>query len=104
MHGCKRLLNHSTAAEGLLLARGSTQRPKATSMDAILVPQPADTDGDADSDATEGTGSEQDEDGDATERAQDGDATENAEDGHAPEHARGALTDATTKSPRKNNE
>ena len=54
--------------------------------------------------ATEGPGSEQDEDGDATERAQDGDATENAEDGDATEHARGALTDATTESPRKNNE
>ena len=65
MHECKRLLNHSTAAEGLLLARCSTLRPKATSMDAFLVPQPADTKGDADSDATEGPGSEQDEDGDA---------------------------------------
>ena len=52
-------------------------------MDAFLVPLPADTNGDADSDATESTGSEQDEDGDATERAQDGDATENAEDGDA---------------------
>ena len=95
MHECKRVLNHSTAAEGLLLARDSTQRTKATSMDAFLVPQPADTDGDADSDATEGTGSEQDE---------DGDATENAEDGDAREHARGAPTTATTESPRKNNE
>ena len=28
MHECKRLLNHSTAAEGLLLARSSTQRTK----------------------------------------------------------------------------
>ena len=101
MHECKRLLNHSTAAEGLLLARCSTLRPKATSMDAFLVPQPADTKGDADSDATEGPGSEQDEDGDATERAQDGDATENAEDGDATEHARGALTAATTEPPRK---
>ena len=52
MHECKRVLNHSTAAEGLLLARDSIQRTKATSMDAFLVPQPADTDGDADSDAT----------------------------------------------------
>ena len=104
MHECKRLLNHSTAAEGLLLARCSTLRPKATSMDAFLVPQPADTKGDADSDATESPGSEQDEDGDATERAQDGDATENAEDGDATEHARGALTAATTEPPRKNNE
>ena len=73
MHECKRLLNHSTAAEGLLLARSSTQRTKATSMDAFLVPQPTDSDADADSDATEPTGSdatehdaERDEDGDAT--------------------------------------
>jgi HAMP domain-containing protein len=102
MHECKRVLNHNTAAEGLLLARDSIQRTKATSMDAFLVPQPADTDGDADSDATECPGSEQDEDGDATERAQDGDATENAEDGDATEHARGALTVAATESPRKN--
>ena len=84
-----------------MLARGSTQRPTATSMDAFLVPQPADIDGDADSDATEGSGSEQDEDGDATDRAQDGNAAENAEDGDATEHARGALTAATTEPPRK---
>ena len=64
-------------------------------MDAFLVPQPADTDRDAYSDATEGPGSKQDEDGDATEHAQDVDAQE---------HARGALTAATTESPRKNNE
>ena len=95
MHECKRLLNHSTAAEGLLLARSSTQRSKATSMDAFLVPEPADTDSDADRDATECPGSKQDEDGDATEHAQDVDAQE---------HARGALTAATTESPRKNNE
>ena len=56
-------------------------------MAAFLVPQPAGTDGDADSDATEGIGSEQDEDGDATERAQDGDAAENAEDDDATERA-----------------
>ena len=95
MHECKRLLNHSTAAEGLLLARSSTQRSKATSMDAFLLPQPADADSDADNDATECPGSKHDEDGDATERAQDVDAQE---------HARGALTAATTESPRKNNE
>ena len=94
MHECKRLLNHSTAADGLLLARSSTQRSKATSMDAFLVPEPADTDSDADGGATECPGSKQDEDGDATERAQDVDAQE---------HARGALTAATTESPRKNN-
>ena len=52
-------------------------------MDALLVPQPADTDGDAHSDATESSGIEQDEDGVATTRA------------------RGALTAATTESPRK---
>ena len=64
MHECKRLLNHSTAADGLLLARSSTQRTKATCMDAFLVPQPTDSDADADSDATEPTGS------DATEQLQ----------------------------------
>ena len=96
MHECKRLLNHSIAAEGLLCARDSTQRTNATSMDAFLVPQPADADDDADRDATEGTGSEQDEDDDATELAQDDGATENAKDGDATEHAREALTAATT--------
>ena len=50
---CKKLLNHSTAAEGLLLARSSTQRTNATSMDAFLVPKPTDSDADAPSDATE---------------------------------------------------
>ena len=68
MHECKRLLNHSTAAEGLLVARSSTQSTKATSMDPFLVPQPTDADADADSDATEH----------ATEHAADGDATEHA--------------------------
>ena len=56
MHECKRLLNHSTGAEGLLIARTSEQRTKATSMDAFLVPQPSDTNADADSDATDRTG------------------------------------------------
>ena len=39
MHECKRLLNHSTAAEGLLLARSSTQRAKVgcTIMEALRV-------------------------------------------------------------------
>ena len=85
MHECKRLLNHSTAAEGLLLARSSTQRTKATSMDAFLVPQPTDTGADADSDATERSGSDDalDEDGDAT------------------EHARGDLPGVTTEPPTK---
>ena len=108
MHECKRLLNHSTAAEGLLLARSSTQRTKATSMDAFLVPQPTDSDADADSDAKERTGSdaaehatEHDEAGDTTEHAQDGDATENAEDGDATEHARGDLSAVTTEPPTK---
>ena len=64
-------------------------------MDTFLVPQPADTDSEADSDATECPGNTQNEDGDATERAQDSDAQE---------HARGTLTAATTESPRKNNE
>ena len=85
MHECKRLLNHSTAAEGLLLARSSTQRTQATSMDAFLVPQPTDTGADADSDATERSGSDDalDEDGDAT------------------EHARGDLPGLTTEPPTK---
>ena len=72
MHECKRLLHHSTAAEGLLVARTSAQHSNATSMDAFLVAEPSDTDSGADSD-----------------------------DGQ--EHARGALTAATTESPRKNN-
>ena len=71
MHEYKRLLNHSTAAEGLLLVRCSTERPTATPMDAFLVPQPADTDSDADSDATERAGSKHDEDSDVTGRAQE---------------------------------
>ena len=39
MHECKRLLNHSTAAEGLLLARSSTQHTKVgcTIMEALRV-------------------------------------------------------------------
>ncbi len=62
MHECKRLLNHSTAQEGLLVARSSTQHTEATAMNAFLVPQTdseavtdtdADTDADTDSDATE---------------------------------------------------
>ena len=64
MHECKRLLNHSTAAEGLLLAHSSTQRTKATSMDAFIVPQPTDAEADADSDAT-GSEDAADEDGGA---------------------------------------
>ena len=62
MHECKRLLNHSTAAEGLLLARSSTQRTKATSMDAFLVPRPTDSDADAASDARTPTDSDATED------------------------------------------
>ena len=65
---------------------------KATSMDAFLGPQPADTDSDADSDATECPGSKHDEDSDVAERAQEVDVQE---------HARGTLTAATTESPRK---
>ena len=39
MHECKRLLNHSTAAEGLLLACTSTQRTKVgcKNMEAFLI-------------------------------------------------------------------
>ena len=108
MHECKRLLNHSTAAEGLLLARGSTQRTKATSMDAFLVPQPTDSDADADSDATEPTDSdaaedaaERDEDGDATNSGETGDATAKAEHGAATEHARGDPSAVITAPPTK---
>ena len=108
MHECKRLLNHSTAAEGLLLARSSTQRTKATCMDAFLVPQPTDSDADADSDATEPTGSdatehdaERDEDGDAADSGEAGDATEKAEHGAATEHARGDLSAVTPEPPTK---
>ena len=98
MYECKRLLNHSTAADGLLLARSSTQRTKATSMDAFLVPQSAKSDVDADSDATEPTGSdvehdaEREEMGDATDSGEADDATEKAEHGAATEYARGDLT------------
>ena len=108
MHECKRLLNHSTAADGLLLARSSTQRTKATCMDAFLVPQPTDSDADADSDATEPTGSdatehdaERDEDGDAADSGEAGDATEKAEHGAATEHARGDLSAVTPEPPTK---
>ena len=108
MHECKRLLNHSTAAEGLLLARSSTQRTKATSMDAFLVPQPTDSDADAPSDATEPTDSngaehaaEREEDGDATDRDEDGDAAEDAENGAATEHARGDPSAVITAPPTK---
>ena len=54
-------------------------------MDAFLVPQPTDTGADADSDATEHSGSDDalDEDGDAT------------------EHARGDLSGVTTEPPTK---
>ena len=108
MHECKRLLNHSTAADGLLLARCSTQRPTATSMDAFLVPQPTDSDADAASDATEPTDSdatehaaERDEDGDATDRDEDGDATETAEHGAPTEHAHGNHSAVTPEPPVK---
>ena len=88
MHECKRLLNHSTAAEGLLLVRSSTQ---ATSMDAFLVPQPTDSDADAPSD----------EDGDATDRDEDSNAAEDAENGAATEHARGGPSAVITAPPTK---
>jgi len=100
MHECKRLLNHSTAAEGFLLARSSTQRTKTTSMDALLVPQPTDSDADADSDATKHA-TEHHEDGAATEHAQDDDATEKAGDGDATQQARGDLSAVITEPPTK---
>ncbi|MCH2143453.1 MAG: hypothetical protein MK077_10725 [Phycisphaerales bacterium] len=65
--------------------RSSTQRTTATSMDAFLVPQPAD------SDATEDA-EERDEDGDTTDSGEAGDATAKAEHGAATEHARGHLS------------
>ena len=81
---------------------------KATSMDAFLVPQPTDSDADADSHATEPTDSdatehaaERDEDDDATDRDEDGDATENTENGAATEHARGDLSAVTPEPPTK---
>ena len=85
MHECKRLLSRSTAAEGLLLARSSTQHTKATSMDQFLVPQPRNIDADADSDATE--------------RASSDDASH--EDDDATEHAHGDPSKATTGPPTK---
>ena len=60
MHECKRLLNHSTAQEGLLLASSSTRRTKATSMDAFFVvdaDENLDTDADADIDEDHDTNS-----------------------------------------------
>ena len=110
MHECKRLLNHSTAADGLLLARSSTQRTEATRMDAFLVPQPTKSDANADSDATEPTGSdvehdaERDEDGDATDSSEAGDAREKAEHGAATEYARGDLSAMPSEPPTNNSE
>ena len=83
MHECKRLLNHSTAAEGLLLARSNTQGTKATSMYAFLVPRPTDNDADADSNATEPTDSAATEY--AAERYGDSNATDRDDDGNATE-------------------
>ena len=100
MHERKRLLNHSTAAEGLLLARKSTQRTQATSMDAFLVPEPPHSDTDADSDAAE-HGTQHDDHGDPTVVAHDEDATEHAVLGAATEHAHGHLAAVTTGPPRK---
>ena len=105
MHECKRLLNHSTAAEGLLLARNSTERREASSMDAFLVAQPGDTRTDEDSDATEHAGSDAtlDEDRDAAERARgDPDADDPLdEDSGATERAHGDPSGATTEPPTK---
>ena len=82
MHECKRLLNHSTAAEGLLCTHSRTE---ATSMDAFLVVQPADAQSD--------TGS------DATEHADTDDALDGG--GDASEHAHGNTSGATTEPPTK---
>ena len=53
MWECKKLLNHSTAADGLLLPRRSTQASKSTAMDVFLVPKPADSDDDEKCDASD---------------------------------------------------
>ena len=103
MHECKRVLNHSTAAEGLLLARSSTQRTEASSMDAFLVPQPTDTDADADSDATEHADSDAalDEDCDTADSAHGNPDTDDALDEglDATEHAHGNPSGATKDPP-----
>ena len=79
---------------------------KTTSMDAFLVPPPADSDADADSAATEPTDSdatehaaEPDENNDASNRDEDGNATEKAEHGVATEHTYGDPS-AVTREPR----
>ena len=76
--------------------------------DRFLVPQPTKSDADADSDATEPTGSddaedaaERDEDGEATDSGEAGDATEKAVHGAATEYARGDLAAVTPEPPTK---
>ena len=70
-------------------------------MDAFLVPQPTKSDADADSDATEPTGSDVEHD---AERDEEGDATDSGEHGAATEYARGHLPGMTPEPPTKNNE
>ena len=41
MHECKRLLNHATATDGLLVAQISSHGTKANSMDTFAIPAPA---------------------------------------------------------------
>ena len=65
MHECKRLLNHSTGAEGLLVAHSSARPSKSTSMDAFHVPQHEDSDAGKDSAATEHTDTDADAECDA---------------------------------------
>ena len=72
---------------------------KATSMDAFLVPQPTDSDADADSHATEPTDSDATEH--AAERDEDDDATDRDEDGAATEQARGDLSAVAPEPPTK---
>ena len=69
MHEYKRLLNHSTAADGFLVARCSSQVPKTTPMHAFLLPEPADNDDDEDVEAAESHGSQQDDNDDAKDHA-----------------------------------
>ena len=74
MHECKRLLNQSTSADGLLVAHSSARPSKSTSMDAFLVPQHEDADADEDSAATEDADTEADADSAAAEHT-DNDTT-----------------------------
>ena len=68
MYECQRLLNHSTAEEGLLLVHRSTQQQKPIAMDAFLVEQPSSSDTDTANDEDLDTDSAPDDEQDATEQ------------------------------------